>query len=127
MTAVGGSIESITLAGRNFSVPTDTETTRKIGGFENEVQANGDGTARLIKSRVPFMVDGLNVAVDDFKQDHEFLRDLSERKDFFPITVSFASGAIWQGDGQIVGELAFNSQNTAASFGLAGTGLLTQQ
>ncbi len=45
MAAVGGSIESVTLDGRTFAVAADAEAQRKLGGFENEVQANGDGTA----------------------------------------------------------------------------------
>ena len=48
MPAVGGSIESVTLNGRPFPVAADAEAQRKLGGWENEVQANGDGfTARL--------------------------------------------------------------------------------
>jgi len=49
MAATGGSIESITMDGREFAVAADAESQRKLGGFENEVQANGNGTARIIK------------------------------------------------------------------------------
>jgi len=41
MASVGGSIESITLGGREFAVAADAESQRKLGGWENEVQANG--------------------------------------------------------------------------------------
>ena len=61
MTAVGGSIESVTLDGRNFPATADAAAERKLGGFENESQANGDGTARLIKTRVPWSLDGLTL------------------------------------------------------------------
>jgi len=127
MTAIGGSIESVTLAGRNFSVAADADSNRKLGGYENEVQANGDGSARLIKTRVPFMVDGLALSIDDSRGDQEYLQDLSNRKDFFPITATYASGAVWQGTGQIQGELQFSSQNATASLSLSGTGELTAQ
>jgi len=53
MAAVGGSLESITLNGREFPVAADVEAQRKLGGWENEVLANGDGSGRLIKTRVP--------------------------------------------------------------------------
>ena len=90
MAAVGGSIESITLDGRGFAVAADAEAQRKLGGFENEVQANGDGTARLIKTRVPLSIDGLTVEIDDDRADQEFLQELSNRNDFFPVVISYA-------------------------------------
>lgn len=83
MPAIGGSIESVSLDGRNFAVAADAEAQRKLGGFENEVQANGDGNARLIKTRVPLSIDGLTIEVDDDRGDHEFLQDLSTVTTFF--------------------------------------------
>ena len=71
MAAVGGSIESVNLSGREFAVAADAEAQRKLGGFENEVQANGDGTARLIKTRVPLSLDGLTIEIDDDRGDQE--------------------------------------------------------
>ena len=65
MPAIGGSIESITINGRNFAVAADVDSQRKIGGFENDVQANGDGSTRTIKTRVPWGVEGLSINVDE--------------------------------------------------------------
>lgn len=127
MSQTGGSIESVTLDGRTFSPTSDADTNRKLGGYENDVQANGDGTARMIKTRIPWGVDGLSVAIDDQNGDHEFLQALADGKAFFPLTVSYVSGAIWQGDGQIVGELQFSNQNAVATMGLMGTGKFTKQ
>lgn len=127
MGAIGGSIEGVGLNGRSFPVAADADTNRKIGGTENEVLANGDGSARLIKTRVPFGVTGLVVEADDARGDHEFLQELADQKGFFALTVTYASGAIWQGDGQIVGELQSSSQSATATFDLSGTGKLTQQ
>lgn len=127
MAAVGGSIESITLDGRNFAVAADAEAQRKLGGFENEVQANGDGTARLIKTRVPLSLDGLTLEIDDDRADHEFLQELSNRNDFFPVVISYASGNDYQGTAQIVGETQTSSQNATAAVSLMGPGVLTKQ
>lgn len=127
MAAVGGSIESITLDGRNFAVAADAEAQRKLGGFENEVQANGDGTARLIKTRVPLSIDGLTVEIDDDRADQEFLQELSNRNDFFPVVISYASGNDYQGTAQIVGETQSSSQNATAAVSLMGPGVLTKQ
>lgn len=127
MAAVGGSIESVTLDGRIFAVAADAEAQRKLGGFENEVQANGDGTARLIKTRVPLSIDGLTIEVDDDRGDHEFLQELSNRNDFFPVALTYASGATYQGTAQLVGETQASSQNATASVSLMGPGILTKQ
>jgi hypothetical protein len=127
MPAIGGSIESVSLDGRNFAVAADAEAQRKLGGFENEVQANGDGNARLIKTRVPLSIDGLTIEVDDDRGDHEFLQDLSNRNDFFPIAITYASGVTYQGRAQITGELQSSSQNATAAVSLMGPGLLTKQ
>lgn len=127
MPAIGGSIESVSLDGRNFAVAADAEAQRKLGGFENEVQANGDGNARLIKTRVPLSIDGLTIEVDDDRGDHEFLQDLSNRNDFFPIAITYASGVTYQGRAQITGELQSSSQNATAAVSLMGPGQLTKQ
>jgi hypothetical protein len=127
MPGVGGSIESITMDGRTFSVAADAEAQRKIGGFENEVQSNGDGTARIIKTRVPLSLDGLTVDIDDANGDAEFLQGLQDRNAFFPIALTYASGETYQGEAQIVGETQTSSQNATASVSLMGPGTLTRQ
>lgn len=126
MAAVGGSIESVTLDGRNFAVAGDAEAQRKLGGFENESQANGDGTARLVKTRVTLMIDGLQVEIDDSRGDHEFLQDLANANDYFTFAITYASGATWQGLGQL-GEVQASSQSATATISITGPGRLTQQ
>lgn len=127
MTAVGGSIETVTLEGREFPVAADAEAQRKLGGFENEVQANGDSSARLIKTRVPLSIDGLTLEVDDDRGDHEYLQGLSDLPDFFAIAITYASGATYQGRAQITGELQASSQSATAAVSLMGPGVLTKQ
>lgn len=127
MTAVGGSIESISLAGRIFSVAADADSNRKLGGWENELQANGDGTNRIVKTRTGWLLDGLTVSIDDTRGDAEYLQDLQDAKTFFAVSITYASGVTYQGTGQIVGETQTSSQNTTASLSLGGQGRLTQQ
>lgn len=127
MPAVGGSIESVTLDGREFPVNADVEAQRKLGGFENEVLANGDGTARLIKTRVPLSIEGLAVETDDGRGDQEFLQDLANRSDFFPLAITYASGVTYQGTVQITGDLQGSSQNASSAINLSGPGILTAQ
>lgn len=127
MAAIGGSIESVTLKGREFTVAADAESQRKLGGFENEVRANGDGTARIIKTRVPLSLDGLTLVVDDSRGDHEFLQGLADRSDFWPLAITYASGVTYGGTGQIVSEMQFSSQASTAQLSLSGPGKLTRQ
>lgn len=127
MASVGGSIESISLGGRLFPVPSDIETQRKLGGFENEIQSNGDGSARLIKTRVPLSIDGLTVEIDDNRGDDEYIQDLANASDFFVIAITYASGITYQGSAQIVGEKQTSSQNATCSISLMGPGILTKQ
>lgn len=127
MAAVGGSIESITLDNRVFSVASDADVTRKLGGYENEVPSNGDGTSRLIKTRVSWMLSGITVSIDDDREDHEFLQVLADDVDFFSVTISYSSGIVYQGSGQLSGEVGYSNSGATASIDLSGTGVLTQQ
>ena len=127
MPAVGGSLESVTLDGREFPVAADVEAQRKLGGWENEVLANGNGTARLIKTRVPLSIEGLVVEVDDSRGDHEFLQALADRLDFFPAGLTYASGITWQASAQITGDMQASSQSASAAVSLMGPGIITQQ
>jgi hypothetical protein len=127
MAAVGGSIESISLSGRLFPVAADAESQRKLGGFENEVQANGDGSARIIKTRVPLSIADLTVEIDDDRGDQEYLQELANSTDFFAIAITYANGATYQASATIVGEITASSQNATSGISLAGPGILTKQ
>ena len=125
--STGGSFVSIVLDGREFAVAADAEGQTKLGGFENDLQANGDGSARVIKTRVPWSIDGLTLAVDDINGDHEFLQELADRPGTFPVAITMPSDVVWQGVGQITGELQVSSTNAVAAVSLMGPGGLTRQ
>lgn len=127
MPAIGGSIESITINGRNFAVSADVDSQRKLGGFENDVQSNGDGSTRTIKTRVPWSVEGLSINVDDDNDDQDFLQNLADNNNDFPIAITYVSGSTFQGTGQITGELTYSNANTVATIGLMGSQKLTKQ
>lgn len=127
MPAIGGAIVSVSFDGRNFPAAADADTQRKLGGDMNEVQANGDGTNRLIKTPQPWSLDGLTVECDDSRNDQEFLQGLADRQDFWPVGITYASGEVYQGTGQIVGDLQMGNQNATAAVSLMGNGRLTKQ
>jgi len=127
MPAIAGSIESITLDGRSFAVTADADTSRKLGGFENEVQSNGDGTARTVKTRVPWSLTGVVIEIDDTAGDQEFLQALQNSNRNVPVTATYVSGISYQATGQVVGEVVFNNQSSTASLDLSGSGEMTPQ
>ena len=127
MTAVGGSIQDISIRGRLFPVTADADSNLKRGGFEADVQANGDGSARKILTRVPWMMDGLVVEIDHDRADLEYLQDRANEPDFVDISITYASGVTWQGTGTVTGELQFSSQNSSATLSLMGPNIATQQ
>jgi len=122
----GGSIESVWISGRRYGVAADAESNRKLGGFENEVEANGDGSTRLVKTRVPWLLDGLALSIDDILGDLEYLQELADTNEFFTVVIVYASGSRYTGRGQITGEVQVSSKNTIATITLQGTGDLTQ-
>ena len=127
MPAIAGSMESITIDGRSFAVTADADVARKLGGFENAVESNGDGTARTVKTRVPWSLAGVVIEIDDTQSDQEFLQNLQDSNRDAPVTGSYVNGKTYQGTGQIVGEVVFNNQSSTASLDLSGSGKLTPQ
>jgi len=127
MGGIGGSIESITLAGRIFSVTADTKTIIQLGGFQNTVESNSDGTVRIIKIRVPMSLSGIVVQIDSLRGDNEYLQGLSNSTDFFPISLILPSGEIRQGVAQLIGELSENVDTATMTINLMGPGTLTSQ
>lgn len=127
MSATGGSIESLTLKGRYFAVDGESAPGRKLGGFENETKVNGDGSTRTTKKRAAWMISDIAVSIDDDNGDQEFLQDLADLKGEFPVSVSYASGKVYQGKGQINGEISVDSQEQTAGISLSGSKKLTPQ
>lgn len=127
MAAIGGSVESINVAGREFAVTADADTNRKLGGTENEIQMNGNGTGRIIKTPVASGLTGMVVQCDDTRGDHEFLEEVKNGNDFVPTAVTYASGETYQGTAIITGELQFSSQSSTCAFDMQGAGTFTKQ
>ena len=110
---IGGSIESVSLAGRAFAVPSDNDVTVSIGGFNNDNQMNGDGTNREIKTRMAWKLTGLQIAYDADTDDDLFLQNLADGSPF-TVAITYASGAVRNGTGGINGEVTFSTQSSTA-------------
>lgn len=127
MSATGGSVEAISIGGREFPVTADADVNRKLGGFESEVQPNGNGTGRIILTRVAAALTGLVVECDDDRGDHEYLQSIADGKEFVATAITYASGKTYQGSATIVGELQQSSQSATAAFDMMGEGKFTPQ
>ena len=124
---IGGSIESITVDSQIFAVAADADATMSLGGWTNEVQPNGNGTSRIIKTRIPWTLTGLTVAIDDAARNHEFLQEIADGNVYVPCTIRMASGIVYQGTGTITENVERSTQSATASVSLSGQGTLTQQ
>ncbi|MCK5641685.1 MAG: hypothetical protein KAJ19_12865 [Gammaproteobacteria bacterium] len=127
MSSIGGSIRDISIKGRLFPVAADADINRKLGGFEVELAANGDGSARKLMTRVPWQFDGLVAEIDDDRGDQEFLQDRADEAGYVACTITFISGHTYQGDGSVVGELQYSSAAGTATLSLGGPGRATKQ
>ena len=127
MTAIGGSIETVSLGGREFPSTSEAEVQRKLGGMENDVDSNGNGSARIIQTRNAWSLSGVIVENDDNRGDQEYIQDLMDSKDFFDVDITYCSGAVYQVRGQIVGENAASSKSATMALNLKGPQRLTKQ
>lgn len=127
MGAVGGSIVSVSIAGRLFSVAADADASINVGGRTNEYQANGDGTARKIQTCECWSVSGVSLSIDDSQGDLEFLQDTSDSTDDVVIVFEMASGVRWRGKGGIQDKVERSTQSTTAALAFAGPDKLERQ
>ena len=127
MTTTAGSIESVSIRGRLFAVAADADAARKLGGLENEVAANGDGTARILKTRVPWSLTDIEVDVNDDRADQEFLQEIADGKDFVPVTFTLVSGVTYMGRAIITDTIEFSTAKGTAKLAFMGPGKATQQ
>lgn len=123
----GGSIKSVTIDGRSFAVAADADAGRSLGGDQNEVQPNGNNTARLIKTVLPWTISDIAISIDDALGDQEFIQGIIDKSGFVPVVITYASGRSYNGSGQITGEPVAQSQATTMALTIMGSGKLKPQ
>ena len=125
--AIGGSIESISVNNRLFPVAADADVNMSLGGFTNEVLANGDGSSRQVKTRVPWMIDGVQLELDSIRADLEYLQEVSDNQEDIPIVITLVDGTAYQGRGTVEGDVQRASQSATGTMSFKGPGKLEQQ
>ena len=124
---IGGSIESIPVDAQLYAVAADADATMDLGGFSNEVQPNGNGTSRIIKTRKPWSLSGLTVSIDDDAANQETLQAIANGQSWVPCTIRMASGVTYQGTGTITDNIERSTQSATCTLSLSGQGSLSQQ
>ena len=122
-----GPIQSVSIAGRRFTVPNDTDAERDLGGNNATVSMNGDGSGRILTERKPWMIGSLTVSIDDTIGDQEFLQGIQDTADPVAIGIQYVSGSIYSGSGIISGDIKYNNKESTATLELSGAGQLIQQ
>ena len=128
MSALGGSVQEVAIAGRIFPVTADADVSLRSGGKSVELQPNGDGSVRKILTNMPWQLEGLEIEIDDDRGDLEFLQDIADKaKADDDVSLTLSSGVTWGGRGTVVGEVTRSTQKSSASVTLGGPGKLEQQ
>ena len=125
MATISGSIQSLTLNGRRFTVAADVECEIKSGGFKNEVLVNGDGTTRVKKTRVPWQCTpevNINSDTDDF----EYRETLKDNTLDVNTVVELVNGVRYQGIGTITGDLTYSTLEGKTKLEISGEKSMTK-
>lgn len=116
-----GCVESIVINGRRFTCDAEDKCSVTLGGFDNEVKPNGDGTNRLIKSRHAGKIEGLNVIVDNSKDDQEFLQESQDSLEFFDVSATEIDGTVLGGKMQLTESLPNDLKEGSVGITLEGS------
>ena len=125
--SVGGSMKEVSIRGRIFAVASDGDANIDLGGYEAEVRANGNGTARKILLRKPWLFENVVLSIDDNQGDQEFLQEVENSTDFVDITVTYVNDVVYGGSGTVTGKIAKSTQAGTATLSLSGPGEAVQQ
>jgi hypothetical protein len=122
-----GSIKTASIKSRLFSVAGDADAKINLGGAENEVQVNGDGTVCVVQTMSASDIGSLKLRFSDTRRDQEFLNEVKNSGELVPITVTKASGITYRGKMQIVGKIEVSTKDQTCEIQLGGEPLKLEQ
>ena len=109
--SIAGAMRSLTINGRGFKVAHDGSGNKVIGGRNNEVAMNGDGSFRVLQTVMPGSFADTQVEADDSRGDQEYLQELSNDGLPVPVVATYAANISYTGDLVLSGEIA-KDENT---------------
>lgn len=101
-----GALKRIQIKGRPFAVSGENAGNRTLGGRENEVSKNGDGTVRVLQKEVTWKLADVEMATDISGQ--QFIQDIADLGEEVPIMWTLANDAIVAGIGIPTGPIEFD-------------------
>ena len=107
---IHGALQSLEVKGRYFKVAHDGAGNKDIGGKNNELGMNGDGTFRVLQSVVPGQIGDKQLECEDGRGDQEYLQGLANDGLPQPIVATYADNTSYTGDLVITGELKKDNQ-----------------
>jgi hypothetical protein len=81
----------------------------------------------MLKTRKPWKVSGVSVEIDENRGDSDFLQEKADALEFFPITLTLASGHTYAGVGTISGDFTAKTMSATCDVELSGRDRLAQQ
>ena len=107
---------------RTFNVQSDQSITPDLGGYTNARQINGNGTGHSKKAAKPWELAGLQLEYDPENGDQEFLQDIADSAIDSVVTWQHIDGYVYQGKGQIEGDIKADSNTGYIPITLMGSG-----
>jgi len=101
-----GALKRIQINGRPFAVSGENAGNRVLGGRENEVSKNGDGTTRILQKEVTWKLSDVEISTD--MAGHQFVQDIANAGEEVPIMWTLANNAIVAGIGIPTGPIEFD-------------------
>lgn len=127
MAVVGGPVEGVGYAGRNFAVAQDSDPPRDLGGLMSEIEMNGDSTGRIISEYKPWKFGPVALQMDDDNDDQAFIQDLVDRQEENSIEITFVDGSVYYGQGIATEALEKSAKSATMEVTFKGAGKLTKQ
>lgn len=100
----GGDITQLLISGREFAPQTDANPNLMEGGKANTFALNGNGTGHGTQKRRPGGFTDFAISCDDQNGDLKFLQDISDAGEPVPVSMTLASGVVYQGSLTMVTE-----------------------
>lgn len=116
-----GAWESIILNGRRFACKNDDSVKTKLPGFENEVIVGGDGSNWLKKTRHAGSISDITVICNPKNDDFEFLNELQNSMEFFPVSGTKLDGTVYSGTMQLTDAVEHDDGENTVGLTLEGT------
>lgn len=119
MTVTGGSVQSISLGGREFKADAGTKPTVSLGGVSVEQKMNGKGTHRELYTPINWMISGIEVELDLENGDWEYLVNF-QLGGGGEIIITYAGDISYIGVGNITDKLDANPSEASISLSCGG-------